>query len=206
MCKEPVRPDICTSATHPPLPIKNARGEVYCFNCVVEAYQTQMYNLVAHIVGSRDLAEDVTQEALISAYRAFGGFRGGNLRSWLMRIAANGARNVLRSLKARPSVSLDAMEFGPLESSPSSEEEPEEYTLRQELARTIEQGLAALPPEQKLAVVLVDIQGSSYEEAAQIMRTSLGTVKSRISRGRASMRDFLRTQGELLPSVFRHNR
>ena len=165
-----------------------------------------MYNLVTHIVGDRNLAEDVTQEALISAYWAFGGFRGDSLRSWLMRIAANGARDALRSRKARPSVSLDAMGYGPLESSPSPEEEPEEYALRQELARTIERGLAALPPEQKLAVVLVDIQGSSYEEAAQVMRTSLGTVKSRISRGRASLRDFLRAQGELLPSVFRHNR
>ena len=206
MCKESVRPDICTSTTHPPLPVKNARGDVYCYNCVVEAHQTHMYNLVAHILGDRDQAEDVTQDALISAYRAFGGFRGDSLQPWLMRIAANAARDALRSRKARPSVSLDAMEFGPLESSPSPEEEPEEYALRQELAHAIQQGLAALPQEQKLAVVLVDVQGYSYEEAAQVMGTSLGTVKSRISRGRVSLRDYLHSQGELLPAVFRHNR
>lgn len=206
MCKESVKLGGCASTTHPPLPVSNARGDEYCFNCVVEAYQTQMFNLVAHMVGDRHLAEDITQEALLSAYRAFGRFRGESLRAWLMRIAANAARDALRSRKVRPTTSLNAMEFGPLESSPSSQEGPEEYAVRQELARAIRRGLATLPQEQKLAVVLVDVQGYSYEEVAQVMGTSLGTVKSRISRGRASLRDFLRAQGELLPSAFRLNR
>ncbi len=86
---------------------------------------------------------------------------------------------------------------------PSTEESPEAYAEREELARTIQAGLASLPEEQRLAVLLVDVQGMGYEEAAAPMHCSLGTVKSRLSRGRGHMKDFLRNTGELLPSLFR---
>ena len=86
---------------------------------------------------------------------------------------------------------------------PSTEESPEDHTVREELARTIQAGLDSLPEEQRLAVLLVDVQGMDYEEAASAMDCSLGTVKSRLSRGRGQLRAFLRNTGELLPDLFR---
>jgi RNA polymerase sigma-70 factor (ECF subfamily) len=196
-----------TCKGHSTLPVQAANGERFCFNCIVEAFQGHMYNLVARILGDWAAAEDVTQEALVSAYRAFPSFRGDNLRSWILRIAANAARDVLRSQKVRPSVSLDSPDQDYLSWSLSSDEEgPEDYTLRSELRQAIEKCIAGLPEEQRVAITLVDIQGSSYEEAAQVMGVSLGTVKSRISRGRAALRDALQAYGELLPSLFRQDR
>jgi RNA polymerase sigma-70 factor (ECF subfamily) len=80
---------------------------------------------------------------------------------------------------------------------------PEERTLRRELGRVIQAGIAELPADQRTAVVLSDIQGMSYQEIAGIMGCSLGTVKSRLSRGRAKLRDYLLQQQELLPSRYR---
>ena len=140
-------------------------------------------------------------------YRAFGGFRGDNLQSWLLRIVANTCRDMLRARKVRPSISLDAQSMDPEHPTPielpSSAESPEEYTLRRELGNTLQRGLLSLPEEQRLAVVLVDVQGFSYEEAAEIMNCSIGTIRSRLSRGRARVRDFLQMHQELLPHQFR---
>lgn len=86
---------------------------------------------------------------------------------------------------------------------PSTEESPEDHAERRELNRAIESGLATLSTDQRLAVVLVDVQGFSYEEAASVMGCSVGTVRSRLSRGRGRLRDYLRTMGELLPSRYR---
>ena len=74
-----------------------------------------------------------------------------------------------------------------------------------ELGEAIQDGLNALPEERRIAVVLVDVQGYSYEETAEIMKTSIGTVKSRLARGRAGIQDFLQGYRELLPTQFRHN-
>ncbi|HZA22052.1 MAG TPA: sigma-70 family RNA polymerase sigma factor, partial [Dehalococcoidia bacterium] len=154
------------------------------------------------------------QESFVSGYRAFPQFRGDNLRAWIMRIVANTCRDMLRSRRARPTVPLDPTPSDPDDPNPalsavdfpSSEESPEDYVERGELRRTIEAGLASLPEERRLALLLVDVQGMSYEETAQIMDCSLGTVKSRVSRGRSELRDFLRATGELLPSQFRQDR
>ena len=182
---------------------------LYCFNCIIESVQTQGYNLALRVVQDRQLAEDALQEAFLSAYRRFAQFRGDNLQGWLLRIVANAAKDMLRSNRARPSVSLDALVLDPLDpDSPpiefsSGEESPEDYAVRQEVGAAVQEGLNRLSDDQKLAVTLVDIQGMSYEEASQIMGCSLGTIKSRISRARAGLRDFLRTQGELLPERLR---
>ena len=163
------------------------------------------------MMGDWAAAEDATQEAFISAYRAFGSFRGDNLRAWLLRIVSNACRDMLRTRKARPTSSIDysplnpeGPDNAPLEL-PSSDESPEDYALRRELGRAIQDGLQSLPEERRLAVVLVDVQGSSYEEAAQVMNCSLGTVKSRLARGRGEMRDFLQRHRELLPDKFRQD-
>ena len=85
---------------------------------------------------------------------------------------------------------------------PSTEESPEDHSVREELARTIQAGLGSLPEEQRLAVLLVDVQGMDYEGAVSAVDGSLGSVKSRLGRGRGELRDFLRNAGELLRDLF----
>jgi len=190
-------------ASHSHLPITDKIGREHCFNCVVEEHQTRAYNLARYMLGDWALAEDATQEAFLSAYKAFQGFRGGNLAAWLMRIVANACRDMLRAKGARPSQPLDSLVVEPEDPVASHQASPESQALSQEILGTIQQGLETLVPEQRMALVLIDIQNFSYEEAAQAMSTSLGTVKSRLSRGRAALRDFLRNQRELLPPSLR---
>ena len=208
-CRSDGRPEDCTD--HPHLPVNDRQGNGHCFNCLVIAHQSQAYNLASRMLGDRFLAEDAVQESFASAYRSFAQFRGDNLRAWVMRIVANNCRDMLRSRRSRPELPLNPVASEPEaeDSIPSaadlasSRESPEEYAERQELSRTIQAGLASLSAERRLALVVVDVQGFSYEEAANILNCSLGTVKSRISRGRRELRDFLRASGELLPSRFR---
>ena len=82
-------------------------------------------------------------------------------------------------------------------------ERPEAYVVRQELGAIIQRGLATLPTEQRACVILSDIQGMSYDEIAETMDSSLGTVKSRLNRGRRKLRDYLTQHGELLPARYR---
>jgi RNA polymerase sigma-70 factor (ECF subfamily) len=198
-------------ANHVPLPVKDRTGQTYCYNCVIETHQSQAYNLARRLLGDWSLAEDAVQEGLVSGYRAFSQFRGENLKAWLMRIVANSCRDMLRAQRARPAVSLDPT---PTDSDdptlsavdlPSNQASPEDLAEQSELRRTIESALASLSEDRRLAITLVDVQGFSYEEAAQVMNCSLGTVKSRISRARGELRDYLRGAGELLPAQFRRD-
>ena len=173
---------------------------------MVEEHQTRGYNLALYMVSDWALAEDATQEAILSAYRAFKGFRGENLTAWLMRIVANTCRDMLRARRSRPSQSLENLPLEPVDPAPSSMTSPESQALSGELREAIQRGLETLLPEQRIVLVLIDIEGFSYEEAAHVMATPLGTVKSRLSRGRAALRDYLRAQRELLPPSFRQER
>ena len=204
-------PKTCDEIAHPRLPVQDRNGASFCYNCIIEAFQAKGYNLACRMLRDWALAEDVLQESFVSGYRAFSQFRGDNLNAWMMRIIANTCRDFLRSRRTRPVISLDPLPTAADDPTPSAvdlptkEESPEEYAEREELRRTIVNGLDRLPEERRLAVILVDVQGLSYEEAAQVMNCSTGTVKSRISRGRAALRDHLRASGELLPSRFRQD-
>ncbi len=180
-------------------------GDLDAFNALVLAYQGQVYNLCLRMLGSQQAAEDAAQEAFIAAYRAVPRFRGGRFRAWLLRIAANACYDELRRRRARPQVPLEAPadDERPSAELPASDEPLEQRAERLELARCLQEGLASLPPDQRLAVILRDVQGLAYEEVVEATGASLGTVKSRISRGRAALRDFLLARGELLPSRFR---
>lgn len=181
------------------------QGDTAAFNQLVWAYQERAYNLAYRMLGDRDLAADATQEAFLSAYRAIKGFRGGSFRAWILRIVSNACYDHLRRKQRRPTASLDALYTVPEEYpvAPSVGDGPEEQVLRQELWETVGAGLQTLPPDQREAVILRDIQGLDYQEIAQVTRVSLGTVKSRISRGRARLRDYLRQYPELLSSHLR---
>lgn len=173
---------------------RSQQGDLDAFNALVEAYQGQAYNVALRVLGDPPSAEDAAQEAFFSAYRHIGSFRGGSFRAWLLRIVVNACYDQLRAARRHPTVPLD-----PLVLAPSREEQPEDYALRQELGEEIRQGLQSLPADQRLAIVLADIQGLDYEEVARVTSASLGTVKSRIARGRARLRDFLMARRELLP-------
>jgi RNA polymerase sigma factor (sigma-70 family) len=176
-------------------------GDLAAFNALVETYQGQVYNLCWRMLGLREAAEDAAQEAFLAAYRNVRRFRGPNFRAWLLRIAANAAIDELRRRRRRPQVSLEVPAPG-VEAAldpPDPSAGPEEWALRSEQARHIQVALLTLPPDQRLAVILSDVQGLSYEEVGEAMASSLGTVKSRISRGRARLRRYLVAQGELFP-------
>jgi len=132
-------------------------------------------------------------------------FRGGIFKSWLLRIVTNACYDQLRVKQRRPTSSLDDL---PIEADHTyylkdSAEQPDEYVERQELNRFIEAGIATLPLEQRTVLVLSDVKGMSYEEVADVLNISLGTVKSRLSRGRAKLRDYMWQKGELLPDRYR---
>jgi RNA polymerase sigma-70 factor (ECF subfamily) len=178
-------------------------GDADAFNTLVVKYQSPIYNLALRMVGDSAAAEDIAQDSFISAYRNLHRFTAGNFRAWLFRIAANASRDYLRSPRVRRNTSLDLLAESPDFSLQSSSESPEGFALRRELSGAIHRGLAELPQDQRLALILVDLQGLSYEEAAQALRAPVGTIKSRLSRGRQAMRAFLLDQRELLPSQFR---
>jgi RNA polymerase sigma-70 factor (ECF subfamily) len=181
------------------------KGDVRAFNQLVMLYQSMAYNLAYRILSEPDAAADATQDAFLSAFKALRQFRGGSFKAWLLRIVTNACYDQLRIKQRRPTSSLDDL---PVEVEHSSylldpAEQPDEFVERQELNRFIQRGISTLPMEQRLVLVLSDVQGLDYQEIAQVTGLSLGTVKSRLSRGRAKLRDYLWQQGELLPTRYR---
>jgi RNA polymerase sigma-70 factor (ECF subfamily) len=183
---------------------RSQRGDLDAFNDLVLAYQGTVYGLCYRMLGGRQPAEDATQDAFIAAFRAIARFRSGSFRAWLLRIAANACHDEIRRRRARPQARIESGDERPAFDVAAADEPLEQRAERLELARCLQDGLATLPEDQRLALVLRDVQGLAYEEIAQATGASLGTVKSRISRGRAAMREFLLSRGELLPSRFRH--
>ena len=175
-------------------------GSLDAFNSLVERYQAAVYNLCLRLIGDRAAAEDATQEAFISAYRSISRFEGGNLRSWLLRIAANQSKDELRRrLRRGPHDSL-SVNTGPDDAPidlPDPSETAGDYIERMAVGHGIQQALLQLPFEQRQAVLLSDLHGYHYEEIARIAGSSIGTVKSRIHRGRERLRGILSEQPEL---------
>ena len=173
-------------------------GDLCAFNRIVTRYQNQVVNLAARMLGSRAQAEDVAQDTFISAYRSLARFRGGNLRSWLMRIAANGSRDVLRRRRRRSESSLEESLESPSFQPVSDEVSPDEAAQRSELNSELQRAILTLSIDQRAVLTLVDVQGLSYAEAAEALDVSVGTVKSRLSRARSRVRDELMKRRELL--------
>lgn len=189
--------------------IKEAqKGSVAAFNQLVMAYQGTAYNVAYRVIGNGDAAADACQEAFLKAYQAIKQYRGGSFKSWLLRIVTNACYDQLRYKSRRPVTSLEDMAENSDDHSEkliSDSERPEESILRGELNELIQFGINRLPEDQRVILVLSDIQGFSYQEIAEVMGQPLGTVKSRLSRGRQRLRDFLMEQQELLPSQYRLN-
>ncbi len=173
------------------------RGDVAAFNELVLRHQELGYNVALRLLGDADLAADVTQDAFLSAFRHFDQFQGGSFRSWLLRIVTNASYDALRKRRRHPSESLDRLVEAVEVDVPDPGALPEALTLRAELFGAIEQGLQSLPVDQRAVVILCDVHGLSYEEAANALSAQLGTVKSRLSRGRLRLRDYLLGHPEL---------
>ena len=181
------------------------KGDARAFNQLVLLYQRMAYNVAYRILSDPDAASDATQDAFLKAFKAIRRFRGGSFKAWLLRIVTNACYDQLRRKQRRPASSLDDL---PVEADHSyylhdPAEQPDEFVERQELSDTIQAGIATLPLEQRTVLVLSDVQGLSYNEIAEVTGLSLGTVKSRLSRGRARVRDYLLEQRELLPTQYR---
>lgn len=171
-------------------------GDLDAYNRLVRTYERQAYAVALRLMRQPELAEDVTQDAFIQAYRALDTFRGGSFRAWLMRIVTNRCYDVLRSATRRAADSLDDQMFeaAPHWSSIAAPDDPVGRAIEAELGRLLEGALADLPDDQRLAVVLCDMQGYTYEEAAESMGVAIGTVKSRLSRARSALRAVIREQ------------
>lgn len=185
-------------------------GDLDAFNRLVLEYQTPAYNIAYRIMGEGDSAADATQEAFISAHRHLNSYHGGSFKAWLYRIVTNACYDELRRRKRRPAASLEALTVvseGPDAESTaalvSKDELPEQHLERRELAEAIQNCLNRLPEDMRVVAVLCDVQGMDYAEIAASAGVALGTVKSRLSRARARLRDCLQGVRELLPMAYR---
>ncbi len=169
-------------------------GDLPSFNVLVSRHERPVYGLCMRMLRVAADAEDATQDTFIKAWTSLASFRGGLVRPWLFRIAANTCYDTLRSRSRRSIDSLDdeLFEREPVWSSQIEPDDPEIQASRKELGAVLERALALLPEDQRLIVLLVDLYGYDYEEAAAISGAAVGTVKSRLSRGRGKLRDVLR--------------
>ena len=174
-----------------------AQGDAEAFNALLGAHERRMYAVALRMCGNPEDAQDCLQEAMLRVWRAISGFKAqSSFATWVYRITMNTCLDELRRRKARTSTSLDAM----LENgfSPSDEyDTPEHHSLQAEQRRMLEKAIAGLPEDMRAAIVLRDIQGYAYDEIADILGTNVGTIKSRISRGREQLRKKISARPEL---------
>jgi RNA polymerase sigma-70 factor, ECF subfamily len=178
--------------------IERARqGDLDAFNDLVVVYQDLLFALVVRMVPDRDQASDCVQEAFFSAYRNLSSFRGGIVRSWLSRIAINAAIDTQRLRKRRPVDPYPELEDDSWQPPADASADPVTTALETERHRALNRALAEVTDDQRAAIVLYDIEGYDYAEIAHMTGVSLGTVKSRIHRGRIALRGLLADQMEL---------
>lgn len=182
------------------------QGNLSAFNQLVMAYQGTAYNVAYRVTGNGESAADACQDAFLKAYKSIDQYKGGSFKSWLLRIVTNTCYDQLRYKSRRPASSLEDLSEHPDDHSASltsPDERPEEHVLRGELNALLQQGINQLPEDQRVVLVLSDVQGLAYQEISEIINQPLGTVKSRLSRARRRLRIILRQQQELLPGQYR---
>ncbi|HEX4300282.1 MAG TPA: RNA polymerase sigma factor RpoE [Gammaproteobacteria bacterium] len=172
------------------------RGDKAAFDVLVRKYQHKIVKLVTRYVHDGAEALDVSQEAFIKAYRAIHGFRGDSaFYTWLYRIAINTAKNHLVAEGRRPlehGMDLQDPEQYELQARLKDIDTPERLLLTDEIQRTVEAAIAALPEDLRTAIVLRELEGMSYEQIAETMGCPVGTVRSRIFRAREAIDEKLK--------------
>ncbi len=187
---------------------RSQQGDLEAFNQLVIEYQGFGYNVAYRLLDDADSAADAIQDSFLKAFRGLDNYRGGSFKGWLTRIVVNTCYDHLRHRKRKTTESLDDM---PVEEEYIAEltdrsESPHEFAERRELQALIGSAITSLPEVLRTTIVLRDVEGYAYEEIADITSVAVGTVKSRISRARGRVRDYLSQHTELLPADYRHSR
>jgi len=187
-----------TSESEVQLLIERARsGDTRAFEDLARREERALYRHALRIVGTTSDAEDIVQDALFSAWRSIASFQGLSFRAWLFRIATNRALDQLRSRKRRPELPLDPPDDDEVTWAEPVAPGPDLAQIAgdREALAAVESALEALPAEQRTALLLRDVEGFAYEEIAVITSVEIGTVKSRIHRGRLAVRNALISRG-----------
>jgi RNA polymerase sigma-70 factor, ECF subfamily len=171
-------------------------GDLNAFDEVYERFGEMVYNLALRLSGNREEAADLTQEIFLRVYRHLGSFGGrSTLKTWIFRVALNHCRDRLsRYSPATLPIDDRAEDCGPAFADPARS--PEEMALAADEGRRVTEGLSLLPQVFREAVVLRDLEGLSYEEIAEVLGVRVGTVRSRIARGRDQLRCLLESGHE----------
>lgn len=169
------------------------QGDLEAFNQLVLAHQDSAYRVAYRMMGERMSAEDVVQDAFLTAYRKLNAFRFGSFRAWLLRIVTNTCYDEIRRQKRRSVVPLYPLDEHSEEvESPiwleDPGETPEEAAMLMELNHAIQKSLGTLEADFRIVVVLIDVMAMSYAEAAEVLGIPLGTLKSRLRRARLKLR------------------
>lgn len=180
-------------------------GDEWAFGFLIEYYRSAAERVAQHILRTEEAAADAVQEAFIKVHRAIPRFQDGNFRSWLLRIVTNTCYDHLRRQKRRASVSLDELleQAGTDTALPQivDTEDPEMVAVNREGMTLLLQAVEQLPHWHRDVVLLIDIHGYDYAEAAEMLNIPLGTIKSRLSRARASLRNQLLQAGLVPPHL-----
>jgi RNA polymerase sigma-70 factor (ECF subfamily) len=171
-------------------------GSDSAFDYLVTYYHSSVFNLVYGILSDRADAADVTQEVFLQVFRGIRGFRGGSsLKTWLYRISVRQALNhrrwCWRHHRMQTSIDTQDSEHNAVLELKDEEATPYEQCAAHETQITVRRALASVPPVFRSAVILRDLEGLSYEEIAEVLEVSVGTVKSRIMRGRRMLKEIL---------------
>lgn len=163
-------------------------GDSEAFEEVVERFQPMIYNLALRMTGNAADAADLSQEVFLRLLRHLGSFRGGSsLKTWVFRVALNACRSRLRRRWRRNRIVRWETEEA-AENLPDPRRGPEGETLRHDLEEQLAAALASLPEKFRAAVILRDLEGLRYDEIAAVTGARIGTVRSRIARGRERLR------------------
>jgi RNA polymerase sigma-70 factor (ECF subfamily) len=183
------------------------RGDLDAFNLLAMKYQDMMFRVSLRIINDECAAEDAAQNAMVQAFQNIRSFRGGSFKSWLARVAVNASYDELRRMKRHTAQPLEQYNRDGEEiESPAwmidRSAPPDELAENGEFRGVLHRCIRALVPDYRLMVILVDIEGMSYEEAARITRIPVGTVKSRLARARMQLRTALRKFEGMIPAAY----
>lgn len=174
-----------------------ANGDNQAFEKLIVPHERMMYALALRLCQNKEDAEDCLQDAMIRVYKSLSSFRGDSAFStWLYRIVTNTCLDSHRRRKHRYSESLDSLSESGW-NAPDPGLTPEQSAVNRDLKRALNEAINTLPGDIRAAVVLRDVQGFSYEDVSEILGINIGTVKSRLSRGREKIRSYLTGRMEL---------